>query len=89
MRSIWEKYYAEAHGMIFVIDSADVGRFEEARLAFGKFLVSLHRRSLVGVGNPLTACLPTHTDAVRQHEELSGIPVMLLANKQDLPVRPS
>ena len=57
MRSIWEKYYAEAHGMIFVIDSADVGRFEEARLAFGKFLVSLHRRSLVGVGNPLTACL--------------------------------
>lgn len=58
MRSIWEKYYAEAHGMIFVIDSADVGRFEEARLAF---------------------------DAVRQHEELSGIPVMLLANKQDLP----
>ena len=35
MRSIWENYYAEAHGMIFVIDSADVGRFEEARLAFG------------------------------------------------------
>lgn len=58
MRSIWEKYYAEAHGMIFVIDSADVGRFEEARLAF---------------------------DTVRHHEELRGIPVMLLANKQDLP----
>ena len=60
MRSIWEKYYAEAHGMVFVIDSADVGRMEEAKLAF---------------------------DAVREHEELRGIPVLLLANKQDLPVR--
>ena len=60
MRSIWEKYYAEAHGMIFVIDSADVGRMDEANLAF---------------------------DAVRDHEELRGIPVLLLANKQDLPVR--
>mmetsp|Transcript_6584 Transcript_6584/g.16695 ORF Transcript_6584/g.16695 Transcript_6584/m.16695 type:complete len:228 (-) Transcript_6584:47-730(-) len=58
MRSIWEKYYAEAHGMVFVIDSADVGRMEEAKLAF---------------------------DAVREHEELRGIPVLLLANKQDLP----
>ena len=60
MRSIWEKYYAEAHGMVFVIDSADVGRMEEAKLAF---------------------------DAVREHEELRGIPVLLLANKLDLPVR--
>lgn len=57
MRSIWEKYYAEAHGMIFVVDSADVGRFEEAKLAF---------------------------DAVRHHDDLGGVPVMLLANKQDL-----
>ena len=47
--------------MIFVIDSADVGRMEEAKLAF---------------------------DAVRQHEELSGVPVMLLANKQDLASSP-
>ena len=36
MRSLWEKYYADAHGLIFVMDSADVGRFEEARMAFGE-----------------------------------------------------
>jgi ADP-ribosylation factor related protein 1 len=58
MRDIWHKYYSEAHGLIFVIDSADPGRFEEAKQAF---------------------------DAVRSHEELRGIPVLLVANKQDLP----
>lgn len=36
VRSLWEKYYADAHGLIFVMDSADVGRFEEARMAFGE-----------------------------------------------------
>lgn len=34
MRSIWDKYYADAHGVIFVVDAADVARFEEAKLAF-------------------------------------------------------
>jgi len=58
MRQIWEKYYAEAHGMIFVIDSADPRRFEEARHAF---------------------------ETIRSHEQLRGMPVMILANKQDLP----
>lgn len=36
VRSLWDKYYADAHGFIFVMDSADVGRFEEARMAFGE-----------------------------------------------------
>lgn len=59
MRSIWEKYYAEAHAMIFVVDAADAGRFEEARMAF---------------------------ETVRSHEQLRGIPVLIIANKVDLPV---
>merc|ERR1712070_788304 len=57
MRSIWEKYFAEAHGIIYVIDAADEERMEEARLAL---------------------------EAVHQHEELRDIPILLLANKQDL-----
>jgi hypothetical protein len=36
MRSIWDKYYSDAHGVMFVVDAADVARFEEARLAFGE-----------------------------------------------------
>lgn len=34
MRSIWEKYYSEANAVIFVVDSADIGRLEEAKLAY-------------------------------------------------------
>lgn len=34
MRSMWEKYYAEAHVVIFVVDSANVVRLEEAKLAY-------------------------------------------------------
>lgn len=49
VRSLWEKYYADAHGLIFVIDSADVGRFEEARMAFGEWLVVVHPFALLGM----------------------------------------
>ena len=35
MRSMWERYYQEADAVIFVVDSADIGRLEEAKLAYG------------------------------------------------------
>lgn len=35
MRSMWEKYYAEADVVIFLLDSADVARFDEAKVAYG------------------------------------------------------
>jgi ADP-ribosylation factor related protein 1 len=34
MRSLWEKYYDEAHAIIFLVDATDVNRLEEARLAY-------------------------------------------------------
>eukprot|EP00602_Paraphysomonas_sp_CaronLab_P001849 CAMPEP_0185019462 /NCGR_PEP_ID=MMETSP1103-20130426/2074_1 /TAXON_ID=36769 /ORGANISM="Paraphysomonas bandaiensis, Strain Caron Lab Isolate" /LENGTH=140 /DNA_ID=CAMNT_0027549789 /DNA_START=240 /DNA_END=659 /DNA_ORIENTATION=+ len=34
MRSMWEKYYTEANAVVFVVDSADVSRLEEAKVAF-------------------------------------------------------
>nr|QXF29029.1 Arfrp1 [Vischeria sp. CAUP Q 202] len=58
MRSIWDKYYSDAHGVIFVLDAADVARFEEAKLAFASIV---------------------------EHDALHGVPVLLFANKQDLP----
>lgn len=58
LRSIWGKYYADAHALIFVVDSADPVRFEEARCTF---------------------------EEVRSNDELKGIPVLVIANKQDLP----
>lgn len=32
LRSIWEKYYAETHAIIFVVDAADGDRFDEAKV---------------------------------------------------------
>lgn len=35
LRSIWDKYYAEAHGLLFVVDSSDKARFGEVRVRRG------------------------------------------------------
>ena len=60
MRSIWERYYKEANAVVFVVDSADLARLEEAKAAF---------------------------DEVCENELLSlhDVPVLTIANKQDLP----
>ena len=33
-RSLWARYYAETHGVVFVVDAADADRLREARDAF-------------------------------------------------------
>ncbi|CAH9111916.1 unnamed protein product [Cuscuta europaea] len=38
LRSIWEKYYEEAHAVLFVIDAACPSRFEDAKSALEKVL---------------------------------------------------
>ncbi|DAZ98065.1 TPA: hypothetical protein N0F65_001940 [Lagenidium giganteum] len=38
LRSIWSKYYSESHGLVFVIDSADEARFEEAKTTLTSML---------------------------------------------------
>ncbi|KAK4283163.1 hypothetical protein QN277_000147 [Acacia crassicarpa] len=58
LRSIWEKYYEEAHAVIFVIDASCPSRFEDSKSALEKVL---------------------------RHEDLQGAPLLIVANKQDLP----
>ncbi|KAJ7969985.1 ADP-ribosylation factor-related protein 1 [Quillaja saponaria] len=38
LRSIWEKYYEEAHAVVFVIDAACPARFEDSKSALEKVL---------------------------------------------------
>ena len=58
LRGIWEKYYAEAHGLIYVVDASDPDRFEESRAVLQQLL---------------------------NHPDLTGIPLLVFANKQDTP----
>lgn len=37
LRSIWEKYYEEAHAVMFVVDAACPSRFEDAKSALGTY----------------------------------------------------
>jgi ADP-ribosylation factor protein 1 len=58
IRPLWKHYYQNASGVIYVVDSNDPDRIEEAAEEMGKML---------------------------QEETLSSVPVLVLANKQDLP----
>jgi len=58
LQSLWDKYYAECHAIIYVVDSVQVDRIEESVVAFRKMI---------------------------SNEHLNGVPLLLLANKQDLP----
>lgn len=58
MRPLFRHYYQSAHGIVFVIDSADVERYEDA--------IDELRRVLA-------------------EEALMGVPLLILANKSDLP----
>ncbi|XP_077991193.1 ADP-ribosylation factor-related protein 1-like [Glandiceps talaboti] len=57
LQSLWDKYYAESHGVIYMVDSTDEERLEESWRAFDEMIDS---------------------------EALDGVPVIVLANKQDV-----
>lgn len=57
LQPLWDKYYAECHGVIYVIDSTDEARLAESKQAFEKVVTS---------------------------EALDGVPLLVLANKQDV-----
>ena len=80
MRNMWEKYYDDANAIIFVVDSSDVSRLEEAKLAYGTTftvtpLLSLSIFDLTNI----------FKEAILDHESVHDIPVIIFANKQDLP----
>ena len=58
VRPLWRSYTRAADGMVFVVDSADVERMEEARVELAR---------------------------VTRTREASGVPLLVIANKQDLP----
>ncbi|XP_045595987.1 ADP-ribosylation factor-related protein 1 isoform X1 [Procambarus clarkii] len=58
LQPLWEKYFAECHAIIYMVDSADRERMDESKEAFDRMISS---------------------------ENLTGVPLLVLANKQDIP----
>nr|XP_033775272.1 ADP-ribosylation factor-like protein 4D [Geotrypetes seraphini] len=58
LRPLWKSYTRRTDGLVFVVDSAEVERMEEAK-------VELHK--------------------ITRTSENQGVPVLVLANKQDIP----
>jgi ADP-ribosylation factor related protein 1 len=58
LQTLWDKYYSESHGVIYVVDSSDIMRMDESKEAFDKMI---------------------------KNEQLAGVPLLLVANKQDIP----
>lgn len=58
LQSLWDKYYAESHAVIYMVDSSNRERVHESTEAFEKMIRS---------------------------DALHGVPVLIVANKQDIP----
>jgi ADP-ribosylation factor related protein 1 len=75
LRGLWQSYYASCHAIVFVIDSTDVGDADLANLA------ELSDPLEEEVGR-LGECRLVLED-VLQHADTEGVPLLVLANKQD------
>lgn len=73
LRGLWQSYYSSCHAIVFVIDSTDIGDSDLANLVDGKEDDTDGR---------LQECRLVLED-VLQHEETEGVPLLVLANKQD------
>ncbi|KAI9763641.1 MAG: ADP-ribosylation factor protein 3 [Geoglossum simile] len=72
LRRLWQSYYSSCHAIVFVIDSTDVGDADIERLSRGE----------AGDGGRLDECRLVLEDVI-QHSETEGVPLLVLANKQD------
>ncbi|KAK4902291.1 ADP-ribosylation factor protein 3 [Elasticomyces elasticus] len=74
LRGLWQSYYSSAHAIVFILDSTDVGDADIQSLSDGSRKEDEDGR--------LAECKLVLEDVLR-NEETDGVPVLVLANKQD------
>lgn len=73
LRGLWQSYYKSCHAIVFVIDSTDIGDSDYERLS---------KNQLEEEEGRLAECKLVLED-VLQNEDTEGVPLLVLANKQD------
>ncbi|KAK3716977.1 ADP-ribosylation factor protein 3 [Vermiconidia calcicola] len=79
LRGLWQSYYSSAHAIVFVIDSSDIGDGDIAHISDPS---STPKPSSTNHEGRLDECKAVLED-VLQHSDTEGVPVLVLANKQD------
>lgn len=97
LRKIWNKYFRECHGVVFIVDGSDDSRFDEVREVIDEFYT---RRGLDEAGLPIIEKITkskkqspkqgNEDDLEAAHEEeksieeiLKELPCLFLLNKND------
>ncbi|RAR09006.1 ubiquitin-conjugating enzyme family protein [Stemphylium lycopersici] len=75
LRGLWQSYYSSCHAIVFVIDSSDVGNATLADMSAN------NAASNEDIGR-LDECKLV-LESVLANEDASGVPILILANKQD------
>ncbi|KAF1954787.1 ARF/SAR superfamily [Byssothecium circinans] len=76
LRGLWQSYYSSCHAIVFVLDSSDVGNATLSDLSNAS-----NTSSSVDTGR-LEECKLV-LESVLQNEDAAGVPILVLANKQD------
>lgn len=76
MRGLWQSYYSSCHAIVFVIDSSDVGNATLADLSAAD---SAAPNEDIGRLDECKLVL----ESVLHNADASGVPILILANKQD------
>ncbi|TLD27394.1 P-loop containing nucleoside triphosphate hydrolase protein [Venturia nashicola] len=78
LRNIWKSYYSSCHAIIFVLDSTDIGDADLSTLQDDNGAGSFGKENI----GRLDECRLV-LESILQSSETSGIPLLVLANKQD------
>ncbi|KAI9730056.1 MAG: ADP-ribosylation factor protein 3 [Cirrosporium novae-zelandiae] len=85
LRKLWQSYYSSCHAIVFIIDSSDVGDADIERLAAQGGIPSA-TTAAAAASEPETGRLAECRmvlESVLQSAETEGVPILVLANKQD------
>ncbi|KAG5887928.1 hypothetical protein JTB14_003024 [Gonioctena quinquepunctata] len=82
IRGIWHKYFVDAHGLIFVVDSSDFSRFEEVKMVLGDII---YNEKIAGKPLLVLANKQDHENALDEVDIIEYLNIEQMVNVQKCP----